>query len=115
VFGLAYCEFFFSLEFFFLLLVVLFFPPHLYHLFTGFTPFSYCNVFFLISKEGYLLSFNPFAMTHGEMRKGGLNHLEGSKKFGAPTLVFFGPHHKFLEFIFLGSKFSVLLQFALLF
>jgi hypothetical protein len=51
----------------------------------------------------------------GEMKKGGSNHLEGSKKFGAPTLVFFGPHHKFLEFIFLGSKFSVLLQFALLF
>jgi hypothetical protein len=51
----------------------------------------------------------------GEMRKGGSNHLEGGKKFGAPTLAFFGPHHKFLEFIFLGSKFNVLLQFVFLF
>jgi hypothetical protein len=45
----------------------------------------------------------------GEMRKGGSNHLEGSKKFGASILFYFCPHHKFLEFIFLSSKFSVLL------
>jgi hypothetical protein len=33
--------------------------------------------------------------------------LKVAKKFGAPIFVFLGPHHKFLEFIFLGSKFGV--------
>jgi hypothetical protein len=50
------------------------------------------------------------------MKKGGLNHVEGNKKFGVFFLVFFHHffHHKFLEFFFLGLEFDDFLYVALL-
>lgn len=58
-------NFYFIFGIFFLLLVALLFFLHLYHLSIGFTPFSYCNAFFLIFEEGYLMRLIPFVMTHG--------------------------------------------------
>jgi hypothetical protein len=52
----------------------------------------------------------------GETKKGGSNRVEGNKKFGVLSFVFFPrfSHHKLLEKKILGSKFDDLLYIALL-